>query len=254
TTKARMRGSNHTQVLLEMALVRLCRLDEMLSVAQLIQGVGSGSVSLPAAAGNNGTPRPAIVRPPEGTDASKKNVLTPAETPENPDANSTLVLSESTLRDVWARLKSYLTDKSPILASHLKNASFPAIFGPNSLAIPFDPLYNHAHAACATESNTARVQDALRRITGQPVVVKFELKAGLPLPQQTGPSANAGQTRKRDLMQLPIFKKAAEVLGAQIYGADDDFSPIPPLPQKSAAPVSDDEDDSTAQVPDPEEP
>jgi DNA polymerase III subunit gamma/tau len=84
--------------------------------------------------------------------------------------------------------------------------------------------------------------------------VKFELKAGLPLPQQAGPTVNAGQTRKRDLMQLPIFKKAAEVLGAQIYGADDDFNPIPPLPQKSAAPVSDDEDDSPAQVPDPEEP
>jgi DNA polymerase III subunit gamma/tau len=169
TTKARMRGSNHTQVLLEMALVRLCRLDEMLSVAQLIQGVGSGSVNLTAPASNNGTARPATVRPPEATDTSKKNVLTPAETPANQDANSTLVLSESTLPDVWARLKNFLTDKSPILASHLKTASFPAIFGPNSLAIPFDPRYNHAHAACATESNTARVQDALRRITGNPL-------------------------------------------------------------------------------------
>jgi hypothetical protein len=82
--------------------------------------------------------------------------------------------------------------------------------------------------------------------------VKFELKAGLPAPQETGRTANAGQVRKRDLMQLPIFKKAAEVLGAQIFGADDDFSPIPPLPQK-AAPVSDDDDDSPAPVTDPEE-
>jgi hypothetical protein len=83
--------------------------------------------------------------------------------------------------------------------------------------------------------------------------VKFELKAGLPLPQQTGPAANQGQTRKRDLMQLPIFKKAAEVLGAQIYGADDEFNPVAPLPSKTTAPA-DDEDDSPAPVPDPEEP
>ena len=34
-TKTRMRGSTHTQVLLEMAVVRLCRLGEMLSVGQL---------------------------------------------------------------------------------------------------------------------------------------------------------------------------------------------------------------------------
>ena len=103
-------------------LVRLCRLDEMLSVAQLIQGVGQGTVSLPANAANNGTPRPATVRPPEATDGSKKNALTGNEGAPASGSESTLILSESTLADVWARLKSYLTGNSPILANHLKNA------------------------------------------------------------------------------------------------------------------------------------
>ena len=254
TTKGRMRGSNHSQVLLEMALVRLSRLDEMLSVSSLIQGVSQGAVSIPVSAPNNGSPRPATVRPPEADGGSKKNGLTPGNPPPSGDVNATLTLSESTLPEIWERVKGYLTEKGPVLAGYLKNANLPAIFGPNSLAIPFDPRYNHAHAACATEANTIRVQDALRRLTGQAVTVKFELKAGLPPTESTHPRANAAQTRKRDLMQLPLFKKAAESLGAQLYGGDDDFNPVPPLPQKSAPPDNEYDTDDDAPAPDPEEP
>jgi len=44
------------------------------------------------------------------------------------------------------------------------------------------------------------------------------------------------------------------VLGAQLYGADDDFNPVGPLPSKTPPPVSDDEDDFPAPTTDPEEP
>ena len=39
-TRARLRDTPHTQVLLEMAVVRLCRLGELLSVGQLVQSLG----------------------------------------------------------------------------------------------------------------------------------------------------------------------------------------------------------------------
>jgi hypothetical protein len=44
-------------------------------------------------------------------------------------------------------------------------------------------------------------------------------------------------------MELPLFKKAAEVFGAQIYGADDDFNPVPPLANRR--PGSADEESET---------
>jgi hypothetical protein len=54
-------------------------------------------------------------------------------------------------------------------------------------------------------------------------------------------------------MQLPIFKKAGEVLGAQIYVADDDFNPVAPLPKKTSRPAHDD-DPADPTPTDPEEP
>ena len=54
-------------------------------------------------------------------------------------------------------------------------------------------------------------------------------------------------------MQLPIFRRAADVLGAQIYGADDDFNPVAAPPPKATAAV-DSDDDSPDPAPEPEEP
>jgi hypothetical protein len=39
--------------------------------------------------------------------------------------------------------------------------------------------------------------------------------------------------RKRTLQALPLFKKANEALGAQIWHVDEDFNPVvPPRPAK----------------------
>ena len=45
TTKARLRGSNHGRTLVEMALVRLGRLDDLVSLAQLAQWLGQAGAT-----------------------------------------------------------------------------------------------------------------------------------------------------------------------------------------------------------------
>jgi DNA polymerase-3 subunit gamma/tau len=64
-TKARLRGSPHTQVLLEVAVVRLARMDELLSVGALAQLISNGSGAASPSV------RPAVTAP----DAVKKNGL-----------------------------------------------------------------------------------------------------------------------------------------------------------------------------------
>ena len=39
--------------------------------------------------------------------------------------------------------------------------------------------------------------------------------------------------RKKSLAALPLFKKAGEALGAQIWHVDDDFNPVAPRPAKA---------------------
>src|SRR5262245_54826690 len=98
-TKARMRGSAHTQVLLEMAVVRLCKLGELLSVGQLVQALRQPGATIPAVAPNAGT-RVNTTAP----DGSKKNDLTSPKSSPNgaPSGNtvgelSTLPLTEQNL-------------------------------------------------------------------------------------------------------------------------------------------------------------
>jgi len=64
TTKSRMRGSSHAGVLLEMAVVRLSRLEELLSVGQLVQSLTQNGIPAPSSS------RPASSSP--SADASKK--------------------------------------------------------------------------------------------------------------------------------------------------------------------------------------
>ena len=156
TTKGRMRGSSHAGVLLEMAVVRLSRLEELLSVGQLLQSLTQ-----------NGIPTQPGQRAANVVDPSKKNALMGpvngvAVTNHVVSASelTTLKLSEETLPEVWRRLQQYLVEKSPILAIHIKAAQLPAIFGPNSLAIRFHSSYNQAYEACKSDVSQQRLQEA----------------------------------------------------------------------------------------------
>ncbi len=233
-TRARLRDTAHTQVLLEMAVVRLCRLDEMLSVGQLVQALGQPGALTVAVGSPASAPTRHVAAPPEAASGAKKNATVTISVGPNGTAagseSATLPLTESTLPELWQRLIRYLSDRSPILAKHLNLANPPAIFGPNSLVIHFHTEYNHAREACASEANTKRIEDALAKLTGQPAQVRFEQVGGPVRGGGPNPAANANGTpdRKKQLLNLPLFKKASESLGAQIWHVDDEFNPDAP--------------------------
>jgi DNA polymerase-3 subunit gamma/tau len=236
-----MRGSTHTQVLLEMAVVRLCRLGELISVGALIQMMNQPGVAVPvvaATAGTTASPRAAA----PAAESGKKNDLTAGKsggTSSTSEDLSTVPLTEATLRDVWVRFLQNAEEKSPILAKHLRFASSYAIFGPNSLAIRFPSGYAHAYDACASESGVQRIQDILRRVTGQTVTVRVEFDRTAVAPERNGNTAPspppAPMDKKKSLAALPLFKKASEALGAQIWHVDDDFNPTAPPTAPRAA-------------------
>jgi DNA polymerase-3 subunit gamma/tau len=243
-TRARLRDSTHAQVLLEMAIVRLCRLEELLSVGQLVQMLTQAGPSAKVT-----PPRPEVAPLPGATEV-KKNQLPPrneAELEKRADAQQgTISLTESNLPDIWHRLIAHLTDRWPILANHLKLALAPAIFGPNSLEIRFPVMYNYCREACATETNVQRIQEALRVLTGQPVAIRLET---VPDPQTDAetrhtPPVARGNDQRKYLLSLPLFKKATESLGAQLWHVDDDFNPTA-TPRLTPNPGSELETDET---------
>src|SRR5262249_6578789 len=131
-TKARLRGSSHGRVLLEMALVRLARLDDLVSLTQLGQWLAQPNTTpMPRTAGlapaAPATSRPGAVQPPEG---AKKKPVADGEAA----AAAPATLSAQSLPQVWQEV---LTQIGPLLASEVEKAGLPAISGPNTLVLHF---------------------------------------------------------------------------------------------------------------------
>lgn len=245
-TKGRMRGSAHTQVLLEMAVVRLCRLRDLRSISELLQlATQPGVLVAPPVAGTGtASARPAL--PPAPNDAAKKNgplTVKPSENGAGTVELSTVSLSESTLPDVWVRFLRHAAEKFPMLSKHLNFSSSHAISAPNALVIRFPAVYSDSRKECESEGNAQRFVQALKQITGQAVNVRFEIDRSATAQPAAVSQQAAAPDRKRSLSSLPLFKKASEVLGAQIWYVDDDFNPTAP-PPKPAAKTEEDETDT----------
>jgi DNA polymerase-3 subunit gamma/tau len=238
-TKARLRGSSHGQVLLEMALVRLGRLDDLVSLSQMAQWLSqpraaserpppaaSASGPVPSARAAAAAPVRAAdtVSPPEAI--KKKPVTAPEATP----APTSLPLTPETLPQVW---QTVLSQVGPMMASNLEKAGLPAISGPNTLVLRFPIGYNFEREHCQQPTNVARVEDALRKITGAGCNLRVESAGSDAAAMQAKSAEDAENSQSRyrrqrmEAMREPLVKRAVEVLGAQLMDVDEGFGATP---------------------------
>jgi DNA polymerase-3 subunit gamma/tau len=255
--RGRLRIVNHGRVLLEMALVRIGRLDELVSVTQLIQSAGSGhpaqqlqrggTTLRPTPGGGLSSPTSTgpessagEVRTGEFVDAVKKKSTGPAE-PTAP--GPAVVLNEESLPQVWAEV---LAQVGPMHAGNLKKAGLPAISGPNALALSFPPSYNDAQAYCQDPAKVQRLEDVIRTRTGHAWAVRVERrpevgrnghgpKPAAP-PTDGGPANRVAAAGRDEVLKHPLFQKVFERLGASPHltqiesGFSVDGPPAPPRP------------------------
>ena len=235
SAKAKMRGSPHAQVLLEVAVVRLSRLNELLSIAELAKWVSRGGeapASRPGSTGAGST---------QPVDPSKKNSLNRASAATGGTAPEPVELKYDKLDQFWPRL---LESVGMVRGTQLKLAHPPAIIGPNSLVIRFPTTYTSAYDACASEVGSEAIRAGLKRITGREWAVRFE-KTSEAVPvapesdRQSAPVASPSDRRK-DLLKLPLFQKAAEALGAQIVRVEEGFNPVAAVEVVDVPPVTPD--------------
>ena len=118
-------------MLVEMALVRLGRLDDLVSLAQLAQWLSKPAATTRAPPGSELRRRRPAVRGAAG--AGKKKV---AERLRLPATDPTAVpLTAESLPQIWAELLAQLAGRC--LRSDLEKAGIPAISGPNTLVLRF---------------------------------------------------------------------------------------------------------------------
>jgi DNA polymerase III subunit gamma/tau len=222
STKARLRNSNHGRVLLEMALVRLGRLDDLVSLSQLAQAfTQTRSGAVPS------TSRPSVTaQPPE---AVKKKPLSAAEPPAPEETRPPQwKLTAENLPHIWPAI---LAQAGPVLKSELERAEFPAISGPNTLVIRFPARYNQGREYCQAPASVTRIEELLRKITGQACQLRIEAVSAAEAPT-SAPDASQLPSRYRrqraEAVQAPLLQRAIDVLGAQIIQVDEGFGAAPP--------------------------
>jgi hypothetical protein len=143
---------------------------------------------------------------------------------------ATLPLSEESLPRVWQEV---LAQAGPMLARELEKAGPPAIFGPNTLVLRFEPRYNAQREYCSEPTRVQRIEGLLRQITGHAGQLRIESvgSGAVAASPEAAADATTSQPRSRlkraDVAHEPLLKRAADVLGAQVVHREEGFGAAP---------------------------
>jgi len=229
TTKSRLRTSGHGQVLMEMAVVRLSRLDELLPLTQLAQSLGQPGAVVPSRLSG----APTLANNP-GPDGSKKNGMTgladslrmgsngflpPLSAPGDP-----VQINDANLCQIWDKVR---VDVGAMFAGELGKAGIPAIAGPKTLVLRFPAQYNHAYEYCKDSARVQHVEGVLKRLSGQEWGVRFELEAETARREPTAaPISN--RERERRALEAPLLSRIVTQLEGRLLKLDEGFGDNPP--------------------------
>jgi DNA polymerase-3 subunit gamma/tau len=225
TTKARLRASSRGRVLLEMALVRLGRLEDLASLAQLANWLRGGQER---AAPSSERPKVHSSHSPLAAPRSSGTVAAPETEKKKPEIapdKAPRTLSEETLAEIWEEV---LNQVGLMFGSVLRKAELPAIFAPNTLVLRFPSSYNSEREHSQQPANVARVEEVLRRIIGHGWNVRIESAGGDADSAKTAtvePENLQSRYRRQraEALKEPLVKRAMDVLGAQLVDVDENF-------------------------------
>jgi DNA polymerase-3 subunit gamma/tau len=225
-TLFRMRYSTQGRILAELALVRICELQDLDDLAEMIAQLRSGAAiesntSAPAGVKKKYEPAVGSVAAPaagSGQDArapvGDQNAIAPDDAPPE------IAITAQNAVDVWNRALSRL---SGIVVDQARQFDSIAFLAPNRLVIRFKPVYDFVRSSCERPEQTARFEKALREVTGQSLRVEFAVTADEP--DEPSPAAAARAVpphqRRLEMMQHPLVHRAVELFGAQVVDVVD---------------------------------
>lgn len=211
STKTRFRSTGQSQVLLELATIRLCRLADMLplaDVAHRLDGLARGA--------SRGSPMTSASR---STTAPAKSQSAPlARQPIlEPPAPAQLYSLEQP-EALWAAFLEAVGTQSQVrfqLDRSVKRSFQP----PGALLVTFPAGDDGAKDFCSDGNRCARLEDILKKLTGKSVALRFEVAGET----QAGAAVPRAIQQKQKALQVPLAKAVMEQLGGQIVHIDDGF-------------------------------
>jgi DNA polymerase III subunit gamma/tau len=260
-TLVRLRQTTHARTLVELALVRLCKLEELDALpnllAELRQGSGfrvQGSAPThkpeaqargPAAqppsipAGINEPPPAPQKKTTEGLNPEPSSLNSEPRTLNPPSEPRTLNPEPSALDDARASAawKQTLAEIGDMTADFAARAERVAISGPNRLVVSFRKAYTQAQQYCERPERRQKLEQTFSRLAGRNIRIDFAT-----LPDESSvaaagersaakPPVNRRQ-RQQELMRHPLIRKANELFDTEIIAVLD-------APSAEESPASD---------------
>jgi DNA polymerase III subunit gamma/tau len=243
----RMKQTTQVRTLVEMALIRICRLEELDELSSLVAQLrqmpsgaapprGASTPPLrPAASPGRMSHSPSADSPnrgggekeiaaernsDEGASAAQKK--TPGGGEVTVEAASSRPLSLDEGRAVWQQAIAALEDSGDIAADLVKLASNVAISGPNALAVAFPAQYTYQKSACERLDRKARLEEAVSAAAGRTIRLEFRIDenatASRPVERTAPPVSTLVQKaqRKREKERHPLVRQAMELFEADV--------------------------------------
>jgi DNA polymerase-3 subunit gamma/tau len=270
---ARMRQSTHVRTLIEIALVRICSLENLDQLPGLIAQVRDGlpieprSTSRPSpAAGSPATPATSVpprsasrspaelsaselppsqreAAPPGDDESAAIQKKTPVIGAENePEVSAKVVehpsLAPQQVLGMWQQALATIDDMASAYAS---KAASVAISGPNRLVVRFRKAYTQALQFCQRADRMQRIEQALAEVGDRPWQIEFELLPDEPespsarnVPRLATPNR---MQRIRAVEKHPLIRSAIELFDAEVVKVIE--PPVAEEPETTAATVAD---------------
>ncbi len=224
-TTARMRLTTQARTLAEMALVRICRLEDLDSIAGLIETLKTGE-PLPTAPA---TPRPRPAAAPPQARAAEPTAPPPAapepqapepQAPVAPTAKSEAqsqsapsTFDSDQLASLWQEATERLEG---LLGGFAAQAGrFSVVDGEVVVGFPENDAM--AFDRCQEPANTGRLEELLAEAAGRPIKLRFETYT----PEKDDAQPAAPQPRRRtdaEVAAEPMVQKAVELFNADAAG------------------------------------
>ena len=225
-TLTRLRQSTHVRTLVEVAVVRLCKLDDLDQLPGLVAALRDGAplTSSPrqmAPTGQSVGPAPAPPPAPAqiATSAASDQKKTPERFEEPPpSAESIAPLDDHAAVAAWKQTLGELGDMTADFASKAENV---AISAPNRLVVRFRKAYTSAIQFCERPESRQKLEQTLSRITGRNIRIDIAVLPDAPEPPpgtEVAPARRPMNRRQREqeVQRHPLIRKAAELFDTEI--------------------------------------
>ena len=251
---ARLRYSSQVRTIVEAAIVRLCRLEDLTQLAQVIEELKNGGMGAVTGGAASGALRPAAAPPalpsaaapvttPPASPAKKKGDAVVAHSPvaqppvqdgagndrevspaDGSEPSIAAAASPSPIlfgtddesaRAIWQHAIGQLSGLLPEMAAKAERLRFD---GSDRLAVEFPAHYNFL----GRPEHVAELEQAVRTVTGRPI--KVELRSAAPPasePAERFSPAAAQRKRLSETSDHPVVRRACELFQAHVTRVED---------------------------------